>query len=426
MMSTEKFMLQCTFCYWLSDSVGIHGKSPADLVTKIKEEEHNTNKNLKEEVFNLAKVYRKNVETSMNRRDVLSKYRRRMLDKSKIVSPADPATQKKNAIRKDSDFGIAPLRTQTEDACHELDVRLAEKYKTENTISTDPLPLETAEIDPTFVSNCDLRRVTSLENRLEDTANQAERWSELRPQRVRLITKESYRCPSKKCDNCVLSKPVIGARHASFEVSQLAWDFLPHMALDGPDQLEPFSKTPTKVTLYFANVLSSPCKISVSAKRNENDVYATADVTCSNKTFELAEQDLRRIWPDISSENKLSDDEGNFVMKNMCGINLMVKPKYITDVEFVLEVTLNAKILCSDSNTRPVTIVYPININLGPTKEIDTSRPVDSKPRPAVKKASSPRGKNSTSSRPQNTSAVAPQDGAPKDGAPLEKKSVDE
>merc|ERR1719461_1115107 len=102
----------------------------------------------------------------------------------------------------------------------------------------------------------------------------------------------------------------------------------------------------------------------------------------------------------MATEKKTTDEDGNFVCKNMCGILLQVKPKYIADVEFVLEVSLRAKILCSDSTNRMVTIQYPINVNLGPTAQIKSR--VDAEHKMAKAQATSRSSRASPSEKTSN------------------------
>merc|ERR1719461_2163657 len=62
MMASNTFLIQCTFCFWLSEAVGLKANTAQDLVNNLKDDETNAIQALRTEVKGLVKNYRKEPE----------------------------------------------------------------------------------------------------------------------------------------------------------------------------------------------------------------------------------------------------------------------------------------------------------------------------------------------------------------------------
>jgi len=228
--------------------------------------------------------------------------------------------------------------------------------------------------DPKFVSSPNLRHVTSLRHRLEDPIRQPTGSHQLQPQRMRLMTKESFQCPGVRCSNAFLMKPAIGARHCSFEVKKLALDYLPHMRMYGPltgwptvksKDLNEACKYPMTLLLYFANSLSKPVNLQI--KPLSSDEFSNAKVTCTRDLFTIAKLDsnVRNIWDPLRFHKKKLGSK-DFTADHVLGLVLNVTPKSLHQdkFEFVLSVKLMAEILCGDGEYQEEVLSYPVEITV--------------------------------------------------------------
>merc|ERR1719336_3030509 len=130
LMRSNTYLLQCTFCYWLSGPVDIKAKTANGLVAQVKESNNREITKLREKMFDLVKHFRKNTEQepswNINKTNYLfrganwweKKKRRRV--------------QKQTAVQAQGDNfpGMgAVLNTNFVDPCNDLDKRLEEKRK---------------------------------------------------------------------------------------------------------------------------------------------------------------------------------------------------------------------------------------------------------------------------------------------------------
>jgi len=182
-------------------------------------------------------------------------------------------------------------------ACKDRDKKIERKQATNRNLQREVYENSWVKpANPRFVSDLSLKRVCSLKQRLEHPLRQPMDFGKLYPQRMCLMTKESFQCPSSKCKNSFLMKPVIGARHCSFEVNKLAIDYLPRMRMDGPlggwlnarpeESKVNGTQLPMRMHLFFANSINRPITIQVTPQNT--DKFSNTDVRCSRNVFNLS------------------------------------------------------------------------------------------------------------------------------------------
>lgn len=402
MMPARSYLLQCTFCWWLSKSVGIKAQTATDLIQMIAQSDKDEVSKLQLELNELVKLYGKNIQEKLpflgsTQYSTKSRwYKSNMLDGSSqkvLQDMKDSGILKRNrnanwwkkkmpgmqTQMQDSSAdqhipGTDPLKRQI--ACSKPDRKLEKKRK-----KWHELPKKEFEnawvkpADPRFVTDIKLERVSSLDNRLADPIRQPVLLEQLQPQRVRLMTKESFKCPDTKCNHALLVKPQSGTRSAHFEVKKLAIDYLPHMRMEGPFDGWPAKDADNqtvKFYIYFANPLNTPITIQINPRANES--YSNAEVTCSGRMIVISMRDcgkMRTIWPPRLPRRK--PDEYNTM--NMLAFPLTVIPRdpNCKRLEFVLDINLTCQILTSESESTNACLRYPLEITVKRTERRSTS-----------------------------------------------------
>jgi hypothetical protein len=385
LMKKNTYLLQCTFCYWLSEQVGIKSRNSTELIAKVKERNLKGIVKLKEELTELKKHYQKNtaeIQPYINRKSYLmgvggNWYGKKITMQVQRKIPDEDFPDQSTATIK--------LGIDREAACEKRD-----KLFESQTGARHKLPQETFEnswvkpADPRFISDFSLKRVTSLRHRLEDPVRQPSGFHKLHPQRMRLMTKESFQCPYLKCKDALLMKPAIGARHCSFEVKKLALDYLPHMRMDGPvdgwpnqqsKELEETLKQPVKLVLYFANSVSKPITLQITSLNT--DELTNVTVSCSKNIFTIDRLDssVRNVWDPLRFWVKELGSE-DFTIEHVLGLVLILTPKSpIQDTfEFILNVRMTGDILCGDGEYRQLSLSYPLEITVEQPKHDDNIR----------------------------------------------------
>lgn len=273
MLTTQKYLFQCGMCHWSSDNIGLKANSARDLLTT------------------LVKVMQQR-DTPPSR--ALLKARRQY---DKMQSEMDDASRYIHGMgvfdadRKGGGGGLRKADERTE-ALDILDKELDGKIS--------GLKLSEAADNAATLAKCDLssqalqrhieqftqRSVTTLEQRLGDPVCQATSLGRVSsgqkgviqgawPHRLRLVTKESFQCPTKGCmegsGKTYLVKPQRPAKVTKYDRSAMACRILPRITLREVPTFKPGGVT--AVNMRFANRLNQDIHVIVEV---EEDEYTTA------------------------------------------------------------------------------------------------------------------------------------------------------
>jgi len=375
MMRSETYLLQCTFCWWLSQSVGIKAKTAQELIQMITMSDKQEIGRLQEEVSELVKKYSTNIKDKViyigNEKYHHNKKRWYQGNGStqNTISFKDTyhlLKRKPNYTAQGKSLPLENLQ-KVRDACEKRDRKVEKKRAKQHDLSSEEFANAWVKpADSKFVTDIRLERVSSLINRLEDPIRQPPLLDQLHPQRVRLMTKESFKCPDDKCNHSHLVKPQSGTRSSHFEVKKLAIDYLPHMRMEGPLEGWPTKYDEENASIsfyiYFANPLSKPISIQVTPRQNEP--FSNTEVRCEGRriTIDKWNHTVRTIWPP-QKEKKM---KGEFQHLNMLALPLtaIVKDPTCKRLDFMLDIDLHCEICCSDSETRAASLRYPLEITV--------------------------------------------------------------
>jgi len=410
MMRSETYLLQCTFCWWLSQSVGIKAKTAQELIQMITMSDKDEVGRLQTEVSELVKFYGKNIKDKViyigkekyhpNKRWYPNNILEGSGQNAMILKDRSLLKRKPNYTAQKSLPGEDPQ--QVRDACAKRDRKTEKKRVKQHDLPKKEFANAWVKpADSKFVSDIRLERVSSLVNRLEDPIRQPPLLDQLHPQRVRLMTKESFKCPDDKCNHRFLVKPQSGTRSSHFEVKKLAIDYLPHMRMEGPldgwptkDADEPAS---INFYIYFANPLNKPISIQVTPRAN--DIFSNTEIDCSGERIVIDKWDVtaRTIWPPRKEKRM----KGEFQHMNMLALPLtaVFKDRSCKRLQFILDIDLRCEICCSDGETRCANLRYPLEITVKRMEQKSTSMRQQTRTRHRKDSERRPKGGRPRSSR---------------------------
>jgi len=386
-MRSETYLLQCTFCWWLSKSVGIKAKTAQELIQMITLSDKQEVGRLQEEVSELVKKYGANIKDKVIYigKEPYPNNKSRWYQGNGATTNAIALRDKYNLLKRKPNYSATgrtfpveePLKVR--DACEKRDRKVEKKRAKQHDLPSEEFANEWVKpADSKFVTEFRLDRVSSLVNRLEDPIRQPPLLDQLHPQRVRLMTKESFKCPDDICNHSHLVKPQSGTRSSHFEVKKLAIDYLPHMRMEGPLEGWPTKYDEENASIsfyiYFANPLSKPISIQVTPRHNEP--FSNTEVSCAGRriTIDKWNHTMRTIWPP-PKEKKM---KGEFQHMNMLALplNAIVKDPNCKRLDFMLDIDLHCEICCSDGETRAASLRYPLEITVKRVgQKTTTSRP---------------------------------------------------
>lgn len=354
--------------------MGIKAKTAQELIQMITMSDKQEFGRLQEQVSELVKKYSANIKDKVMYLGKDKYHHNKRWYPSNGTSQALSLRDKYNLLKKKPNYTAQGRSHPVEDpqkvrdACEKRDRKVEKKRAKQHDLSNEEFGNEWVKpADSKFVTDIRLERVSSLINRLEDPIRQPPLLDQLHPQRVRLMTKESFKCPDDKCNHSHLVKPQSGTRSSHFEVKKLAIDYLPHMRMEGPLEGWPTKYDEENASIsfyiYFANPLSK--KISIQVTPRQNEAFSNTEVRCveGRNSIDPWTPKIRTTWPPQQKDVK---KKGVVKHENMLGLPLtaIVKDPNCKRLDFMLDIDLVCEICCSDSETRAASLRYPLEITV--------------------------------------------------------------
>ena len=149
------------------------------------------------------------------------------------------------------------------------------------------------------------------------------------------MTKESYKCPNRVCEQYVC-KPHLRGAQANFEKRTAVLDFLPRVVIEvvSGDLL---ASAPSTILVKFQNRHMEDAKFTIDCSINERDPFSTAGVECSTKEFEM---DPINIHIKGGTKKERKDENGDYINGKEVGIHFKVTPKYYTQADIRVEYSI--------------------------------------------------------------------------------------
>lgn len=358
--NSNEYLFQCPNCFWSSDAVDLKGRSANGLVEELVKREAERLKAADTKVFNLIKQYKlddEEVRQPPNRFMFLSTLKKR---------------RKKNKIRV-SEEHVEQVDRRLKSGLRQLEARLIAKHERDHTLNIDHSNIDQFEAKPLdikFVKELNIKGITTLHHRVNDTSRQPQRANELWPQRVRLMTKEAFRCPYTQK---FVYKPTIGARHHTFEVKSMAMDVFPQVRVRMLQAPQLTMNQENKILLLLSNRIDGKVHIDINAV--QDDEFHSCDVIGLPTTVvleplddaRLSETQLVKGTVEMSSPGAIAFMENHHV-----AVNLVVEPFNPGVAMFSLEFQISGE---ANEGQLKISRSYTMDFEMGQVKMPSRTRP---------------------------------------------------
>jgi len=226
---------------------------------------------------------------------------------------------------------------------------------------------EAEEVSQQFKRKFDLSKHTTLYNRLNDPGRQRREMVGLIPQRIRLMTRPSFRCPNKDC-NTYLIKPDMAISQCKFDHEQLAMKTLPWMVLKPPKD-DVVCYECNSVVLMMTNHTPSEMFIKIEPCTPQEDRFLNCEIDLEETDFIPVRptENEDYFYATTSHFEREYHPGGHYTQDNTVGFYMEVKPQNFTaPVEFSIRCVMKTGIPQPNGTHKLQTINFKINLTLPP------------------------------------------------------------
>eukprot|EP01084_Bolivina_argentea_P156467 272702_1 len=206
-------------------------------------------------------------------------------------------------------------------------------------------------LDERYVTQFHLRNVSPLEHRLGDPLNQRVDLDVYIPQRFHLMTKESYKCPVKTCGKYVC-KPTLRGRQANYDKRTAVLDYLPRINIELKSAQGMRTGTKAEILVMVQNRHLYEASFKFDTTCNENDLYSTAKISCSNEWFQIDPADIHIKG---GKQKDMKKPNGDYVKGKEAGVTFEVTPKHYhsgaRNIKFSVECLFKTKLQLKDDKS---------------------------------------------------------------------------
>ena len=392
--STKKkdvYLYQCPFCFWSSNIVGLEASESEALLENLKEklkrpvEEKtvimndiknkylNINEELRKEEDRIEKS--KRFHTYKGGRSLFSNNNNNNKDNKDSSSSMDDKDNNNNKNNNNNNKSFRKHRKGTKSklrlptltsidgnnnhirqpsiqqmsALGEIQQKEIKKFEQYHVLNKTLCRNIEPPLDMRYVTQFHLRNVSPLQHRLNDPLNQSIEMDKYVPQRFHLMTKESYKCPVKECGKYVC-KPTLRGRQANYDKRTAVLDYLPRINIKLISG-NLTTKVKSEIIIMVQNRHLYQASFKFDPKINENDLYSTATISCSQEWFTIDPADIH-IKGGKQKDEKRSN--GDYIKGKEAGIKFKVEPKFISgqkDVKFCVKCIFKTKLQLKDDKS---------------------------------------------------------------------------
>eukprot|EP01084_Bolivina_argentea_P121373 215073_1 len=189
-------------------------------------------------------------------------------------------------------------------------------------------------LDIKYVSQFHLRNISPLKQRLDNPLNQSYMMDQYLPNKVHLMNKESYKCPNTKCSRyvCKPHKARCRERQATYDKRTTVLEYLPRINVK--------VKSNNVLLIMVQNRDLHEVKFKFDCETNNDYLYSTANISCSNEWFEIDSADIKITG---GQPKHIIKNNGNYIKGREAGIHFKIKPKFYTeerDIKFSVQCIL--------------------------------------------------------------------------------------